>query len=200
MSDRRDRRLPRHGPALRRTGRRRTWRSWRGRCAGGRCGRASSCGARGTSAGDGVRRRRAASRRRCASPASGRSRSARAGPGDMLGEIALLDGGAHTMSARVDRGRHVLALGRVDFAALLARQHPVGVQPEAPPRVPAAARLRAPAQPPRRLARRRAGRAAGRAMRQQDSRTSKYCGPPDSSTCAAWRRSTASTRWRSGAS
>jgi CRP-like cAMP-binding protein len=48
----------------------------------------------------------------------------RAGPGDMVGEIALLDGGGHTMSVRVTRTATVLALGRVDFAALLARQDP----------------------------------------------------------------------------
>jgi CRP/FNR family cyclic AMP-dependent transcriptional regulator len=48
----------------------------------------------------------------------------RAGPGEMLGEIALLDGGGHTMSVRVTQTATVLALGRVDFAALLARQDP----------------------------------------------------------------------------
>jgi CRP/FNR family cyclic AMP-dependent transcriptional regulator len=46
----------------------------------------------------------------------------RAGPGEMVGEIALLDGGEHTMSVRVTETATVLALGRVDFAALLARQ------------------------------------------------------------------------------
>jgi CRP-like cAMP-binding protein len=48
----------------------------------------------------------------------------RAGPGEMVGEIALLDGGAHTMSVRVTETATVLALGRLDFAALLARPHP----------------------------------------------------------------------------
>ena len=48
----------------------------------------------------------------------------RAGPGEMVGEIALLDGGGHTMSVRVTEDATVLALGRVDFAALLARQDP----------------------------------------------------------------------------
>jgi CRP-like cAMP-binding protein len=48
----------------------------------------------------------------------------RAGPGEMVGEIGLLDGGEHTMSARVTEDATVLALGRVDFAALLARQDP----------------------------------------------------------------------------
>ena len=48
----------------------------------------------------------------------------RAGPGEMVGEIALLDGGGHTMSVRAIEPATVLALGRVDFAALLARQDP----------------------------------------------------------------------------
>ena len=46
------------------------------------------------------------------------------GPGQMLGEIALLDGQGHTMSARVAEAGSVLALGRLDFAALLAGQDP----------------------------------------------------------------------------
>jgi CRP-like cAMP-binding protein len=48
----------------------------------------------------------------------------RAGPGEMVGEIGLLDGGEHTTSVRVTETATVLALGRVDFAALLARQDP----------------------------------------------------------------------------
>jgi CRP-like cAMP-binding protein len=47
-----------------------------------------------------------------------------AGPGDMVGEIALLDGGAHTMSVRVAETATVLALGRAEFAALFARPGP----------------------------------------------------------------------------
>jgi CRP/FNR family transcriptional regulator, cyclic AMP receptor protein len=46
----------------------------------------------------------------------------RAGPGQILGEIALLDGQGHTMSARATETTTVLALGRSDFAALLAGQ------------------------------------------------------------------------------
>lgn len=45
---------------------------------------------------------------------------ARAGPGDMVGEIAMLDGGGHTMSVRATEATTMLALGRQDFAALLA--------------------------------------------------------------------------------
>ena len=48
----------------------------------------------------------------------------RAGPGETVGEIALLDGKGHTMSVRVTEAATVLALGRVEFAALLARQDP----------------------------------------------------------------------------
>jgi CRP/FNR family cyclic AMP-dependent transcriptional regulator len=49
---------------------------------------------------------------------------ATAGRGDMVGELALLDGGVHTMSVRVTETATLLMLGRVDFAALLARQDP----------------------------------------------------------------------------
>ena len=45
-----------------------------------------------------------------------------AGPGDCIGEIALLDGNGHTMSIRVTETSTVLALGHAEFAALLARQ------------------------------------------------------------------------------
>ena len=48
----------------------------------------------------------------------------RAGPGEIVGEIGLLDGGGHTMSVRVTETATVLALGRLDFAALLAGRHP----------------------------------------------------------------------------
>jgi CRP-like cAMP-binding protein len=47
-----------------------------------------------------------------------------AGPGEAVGEIGLLDGGAHTVSARVTETATLLALGRLDFAALLAGQNP----------------------------------------------------------------------------
>ena len=43
-----------------------------------------------------------------------------AGPGEAVGEIALLDGGGNTMSVRATETATVLALGRMDFAALLA--------------------------------------------------------------------------------
>jgi CRP-like cAMP-binding protein len=46
------------------------------------------------------------------------------GPGEAVGEIGLLDGDGHTMSARVTKTATLLALGRLDFAALLAGQSP----------------------------------------------------------------------------
>jgi CRP-like cAMP-binding protein len=45
----------------------------------------------------------------------------RVGPGGMLGEIGLLEGGEHTMTVRALEESTVLALNRHDFAALLAR-------------------------------------------------------------------------------
>ena len=48
----------------------------------------------------------------------------RAGPGDVVGEIGLLDGEGHTAGVRVTETATVLTLGRLDFAALLAGRHP----------------------------------------------------------------------------
>jgi CRP-like cAMP-binding protein len=48
----------------------------------------------------------------------------RAGPGEIVGEIGLLDGRGHSMSVRVTETATVLALGRLDLAALLAGQRP----------------------------------------------------------------------------
>src|SRR4051812_1862371 len=47
-----------------------------------------------------------------------------AGPGQILGEIALLDGQGHTMGVRATEDTTVLALGQSDFTALLAGQRP----------------------------------------------------------------------------
>jgi CRP/FNR family transcriptional regulator, cyclic AMP receptor protein len=47
-----------------------------------------------------------------------------AGPGDLVGEIGLLEGGEHTMTVRATEPATVLALTRYDFAALLARPDP----------------------------------------------------------------------------
>jgi CRP-like cAMP-binding protein len=48
----------------------------------------------------------------------------RYGPGEVVGEIGLLDGQGQTMSMRVTETATLLVLGRQDFAALLAGQHP----------------------------------------------------------------------------
>jgi CRP/FNR family cyclic AMP-dependent transcriptional regulator len=64
----------------------------------------------------------------------------RAGPGDVLGEIALLDGQGHTMSVRVPEAATVLALSRLDFAALLAGQHPTAFRLKRRARTPVSRR------------------------------------------------------------
>ena len=46
------------------------------------------------------------------------------GRGEIVGVIGLLDGGGHATSVRVTETATVLALGRPDFAALLAGRHP----------------------------------------------------------------------------
>jgi CRP-like cAMP-binding protein len=51
-----------------------------------------------------------------------------AGPGDVLGEIGVLEGGEHTMTVRASQPTVVLALSRHDFAALLARPDPSSFQ------------------------------------------------------------------------
>jgi CRP-like cAMP-binding protein len=48
----------------------------------------------------------------------------RSGPGEIVGVIGVLDGDGHATSVRVTETATVLALGRLDFAALLAGQHP----------------------------------------------------------------------------
>ena len=47
-----------------------------------------------------------------------------AGPGETLGETGLLDGQGHLTDVRMTETAHVLALGRLDFAALLAGRNP----------------------------------------------------------------------------
>jgi CRP/FNR family transcriptional regulator, cyclic AMP receptor protein len=48
----------------------------------------------------------------------------RAGPGDMVGELALLDGGPRTMAVRAAADSTVLALSRQGLMGLLGRNHP----------------------------------------------------------------------------
>jgi CRP/FNR family transcriptional regulator, cyclic AMP receptor protein len=57
-------------------------------------------------------------------PGGGEVELARMGPGEVLGEIPLLDGGRHTATARVLEPATLLALSRADFVALVARRHP----------------------------------------------------------------------------
>jgi CRP-like cAMP-binding protein len=47
-----------------------------------------------------------------------------AGPGQVIGEVGLLDGAGHSLSVRVTEPASLLALPRLDFAALLAGQRP----------------------------------------------------------------------------
>lgn len=46
------------------------------------------------------------------------------GPGEMLGEIPLLDGGRHSATAKVVEPARLMSLSRADFAALVSRGHP----------------------------------------------------------------------------
>jgi CRP-like cAMP-binding protein len=48
----------------------------------------------------------------------------RVGPGEIVGEIGVLDGQGHTMEVRVTGTATLLTLGRMDFAALFAGQRP----------------------------------------------------------------------------
>ncbi len=104
---------------------------------------------------------------------------AEAGPGNTLGEIALLDGGESTMSARVTETATLLVLGRVDFAALVGRQHPSAFALKRRLAALTTARLRAQLS---RLSLSLGGEAAGAPA--QDAALAfadlEYCGAPDS--------------------
>ncbi len=103
----------------------------------------------------------------------------RAGPGEIVGEIALLDGEGHTMSVRVTETATVLALGRVDFAALLARQDPSAFRLKRRLASLFTARLRNQL---RHLAVSLGGEVAGPPAEDaaQAFAELEYCGPPDS--------------------
>ena len=103
----------------------------------------------------------------------------RAGPGDMVGEIAMLDGGGTTMTVRVTENATMLALGRVEFAGLLARQDPSAFQLRRRLASILTARHRNQLQ---HLARSLGGEAPGPPA-DDAARTFaelEYCGPPDS--------------------
>ena len=124
----------------------------------------------------------------------------RGGPGETVGEIALLDGKGHTMSVRVTETATMLALGRVEFAALLARHDPSAFQAEAPPRLGVHLTPSQSARASRSLARRARWPAREPRMRPGRSPSWSSAVRPTANTCVAWRRSTTSIRWRCGAS
>jgi CRP-like cAMP-binding protein len=102
-----------------------------------------------------------------------------AGRGDVVGEIGLLDGNGHTMSVRVTEPATVLALGRTDFAALLARQDPSAFRLKRRLASHLTARLRNQL---RRLAVSLGGEVVGTPAESAPRAIaeSEYCGPPDS--------------------
>jgi CRP-like cAMP-binding protein len=101
------------------------------------------------------------------------------GPGEVVGEIGLLDGKGHTMSVRVTEAAMVLALGRLDFAALLAGQHPSAFKLKRRLASLFTARHRIQLQ---HLAASLGGEAAGSPVEDvaEASAGLEYCGPPDS--------------------
>ena len=123
-----------------------------------------------------------------------------AGPGEAVGEIALLDGGGTTMSVRATETTTVLALGRMDFAALLA--------PLDPPAFTLRRRLASLLSSRHRSQLRHLALSLGGDVDRPAGRGCSRGRSPSSSTAArltaptsnAWRPSTTSTRWRSGAS
>ena len=140
----------------------------------------------------------AASRRRSTCRATARWRSRRR-PGDVVGEIGLLDRAGHAMSARVTETATLLSLAASTLRRC-SRPASVGVPARAPPRVAPDGAPPQPTPPPRRLGRGRRGRPAERGRPERRSRTSRSVARPTAGTCAAWRPSTTSIPWRSGAS
>ncbi len=105
---------------------------------------------------------------------------------------------AHDERAR-DRDRDGARARPAGFRGAARPPASVGVQPEAPPRV---ALHRTPSQPARGTSPARSA-TRGRppaGMRRRRSPTWSTAARPTASTCVAWRPSTTSTRWRSGAS
>jgi CRP-like cAMP-binding protein len=58
-------------------------------------------------------------------PGGGRIELATVGPGNALGEVALLDGGTRSAGAHAARPVRLLFLSRADFGALTSRRHPM---------------------------------------------------------------------------
>jgi CRP-like cAMP-binding protein len=57
-------------------------------------------------------------------PGGGELEVAAARGGDMIGEVAAIDGGPHSLSARASEPARLLALSRADLTALVTRRHP----------------------------------------------------------------------------
>jgi CRP-like cAMP-binding protein len=100
------------------------------------------------------------------------------GPGEVLGEIPLLDGGEHSATARVAEPATLLSLSRADFVALVARRHPTAFTLKRRLTAIACARLR-----------RQLGGLAGALTGEAGAEPSgarppaaelEFCGPPDS--------------------
>jgi CRP/FNR family transcriptional regulator, cyclic AMP receptor protein len=101
------------------------------------------------------------------------------GPGEVLGEIPLLDGGHHSATARAIEPTRLLSLSRADFAALVSRRHPTAFALKRRLAGVACARLR---QQLAALAESLGGDAAGApvAAAIPASAELEFCGPPDS--------------------
>jgi CRP-like cAMP-binding protein len=96
--------------------------------------------------------------------------------GEVLGEIALVDGGRHASTARVVEPARLLALSRADFAALVSRRHPTAFALKRRLAGVACARLR---QHLAGLADSLGGGAPG-APAADERAELEFCGPPDS--------------------
>lgn len=98
----------------------------------------------------------------------------KAGPGDVLGELGALEGGEHTMTAQASEPAVVLALGRHDFAALLARPDPSSFELRRRLATQFTARLR------NQLERLASTLGDGPVVPAQPAAELEPCGPPDS--------------------
>ena len=99
----------------------------------------------------------------------------RVGPGGVVGEIGLLEGGKHTMTVRATEPTTLLTLSRHDFAALLAAPGCVVVRAEAKAGVAVHRPAPEPAPAARGDARRRGCGSLARSAPELEA-----CGPPDS--------------------
>jgi CRP-like cAMP-binding protein len=97
------------------------------------------------------------------------------GPGEVLGEIPLLDGGRHSATARVVEPASLLSLSRADFAALVSRSSPTAFALKRRIAGVACSRLR------RQLAGLAASLGGPDAVEPQAPTADlEFCGPPDS--------------------